>query len=315
MEPPEPASRHWARRLISGRTMASTEAVTGGPRRPIEPLASHELGGALELVAESGWNQVAEDWALFLRCGSVFKITDGEAGIVATAAVLPFPPRFGWISMVLVRKSHRRQGLATDLLQHCCARLRALDLIPVLDATPAGRTVYQPMGFQDGWAITRWRRSGPAPAPAALATGTAVRALHASDWPALLALDGQAFGADRSGLLQSLAERSPAFACVVEREGRLQGYLLGRNGRKATQLGPVVAATDGDAHALLAHALARVPGEALVDALDSHPAFGTLLPAAGFAVERSYVRMAQGTSPGAFGSAELTFAIAGPELG
>jgi ribosomal protein S18 acetylase RimI-like enzyme len=295
--------------------MASTESVTHRPALAIESLAADDVAGALALVAEAGWNQVAADWEIFLRHGTVFKISDGEAGIVATAAILPFAPRFGWISMVLVRKSHRRRGLATELLSHCCTRLRAQDLVPLLDATPAGRTVYQPMGFQDGWSITRWRRSGAPPAPWIDAAMDAARPLRESDWPALLALDKQAFGADRAGLLRSLARRSPAFACVVERDGRLQGYLLGRNGRLATQLGPVIAANDADARALLANALERVQGEVLVDAVDGHPAFRACLPEAGFAVERSYVRMAQGTEPDAFGSATLTFSIAGPELG
>lgn len=295
--------------------MASIETAICSAQLPIELLARDELADAQELVAESGWNQVPADWELFLRHGTVFKITEGAAGIVATAAILPFKPRFGWVSMVLVRKSHRRRGLATQLLTHCCAQLRAQNLVPVLDATPAGRTVYQPMGFQDGWGITRWRRGGQAQVHSAVAADPAVRPLRESDWPALLALDAQAFGADRAGLLGLLAARSQVFACALERGGRLHSYLLGRNGRLATQLGPVIAATDADAQALLDHALARVQGEVIVDAIDGHTAFHAYLMQAGFAVERSYVRMAQDTSPGAFGSAALTFAISGPEVG
>jgi GNAT superfamily N-acetyltransferase len=295
--------------------MASIDTAACATPLAIGLLAAHELAGAQELVAESGWNQVPADWALFLRHGTVFKISDGEAGIVATAAILPFALRFGWVSMVLVRKSHRRRGLATELLTHCCAQLRAQNLIPVLDATPAGRTVYQPLGFQEGWGITRWRRGSAALVTASIAADAAVRPLRESDWPELLALDAQAFGADRAGLLRLLAGRSQAFACVLERGGRLQGYLLGRDGRVARQLGPVIAATDEDARALLDHALARVQGEVIVDAVDGHTAFHTHLAQAGFAIERGYVRMALGSSPGDFGSAALSFAIAGPELG
>lgn len=277
-------------------------------------LSPADLPSALALVRECGWNQVEDDWRWFLARGEVFKV-ETAAGLAATAAILPYPPRFGWISMVLVSQSQRRQGIATTLLRTCVDRLEQRGLVAVLDATPAGREVYRQMGFRDGWAITRWRRTGAAPRPPARpAASLQVRPPTEDDWPRIAAMDQEAFGADRAPLLQGLAGRCRPFACVAERDGRLLGYLLGRDGRVATQIGPLVAADPDAAPALAAHALARIEGPVLMDVLDRHAAFTAQLAAAGFAVERPYTRMALGGPPD-FGNAQVTVAIAGPELG
>ena len=297
----------------------------------ISALSTADLDGAQALVAEAGWNQVRADWELFSELGAAFKVTAVDGEVAATAATLPFA-RFAWISMVLVAKLHRRQGIATVLLEHCIAHLRAHGLVPVLDATPAGRAVYRPLGFQDGWPITRWRRvegiviagltrnpsrnadSFEAWIPESESAAITVRALREDDWPELLALDEKAFGAARVAVLRRLESRSRGFACVAERDGRVAGYLLGRDGRQATQVGPIVALDQGVAKVLLAHALAQIDGPVLIDVLDGHTGLPPALTAAGFAVERSYTRMTL-DSDAAFGDANLMVAIAGPELG
>jgi GNAT superfamily N-acetyltransferase len=281
----------------------------------ITPLGSADLDGAQLLVAESGWNQVRADWQLFTDLGAAFKVLAADDQVAATAATLPYSG-FGWISMVLVAKSHRRQGIATALLEHCIAHLRDRGLVPVLDATPAGREVYRPLGFHDGWPITRWRRlaSGPAMLDAPVSSSIEIRSLRDGDWPQVSSLDARAFGADRTPLLLRLHSRSARFACVAVRSGRVLGYLLGRDGRNAAQLGPIIADDPAAASALLAHALARIDGRVLLDALDRHAYLAPLLTAAGFAVERSYTRMTLDRAT-PFGDASLMAALAGPELG
>lgn len=281
---------------------------------PIEALLPGDFQAASALVAQAGWNQVRADWQLFADLGNAFAVRGDAGTLAATAATLQFSG-FGWISMVLVDQRHRRKGLATGLLQHCIAHLAAQGLVPVLDATPAGRAVYQPLGFRDGWKITRWRRPAASAGAAAEAVASVdIRPLEPSDWPEIDRLDSAAFGAARGGILRRLHARSPGFACVARRHGQVVGFLLGRDGRQATQVGPVVAVESGVATALLHHALPRIDGPVLLDALDTHAALRDALPAAGFAVERGYTRMAL-RSDAAFGDAGLMAVIAGPELG
>ena len=282
----------------------------------ITELREHALGeadieGALGLVSEAGWNQVAADWRIFLELGAAYGLFTPSGRLVATAATLPYPSGFGWISMVLVAHASRRQGIATRLLGRCIAALKAAGIVPVLDATPAGREVYKPLGFRDGWPIQRWRRTG-----SALQGENApqVRPLTDADWPALRQLDAAAFGCDRAPLLSRLRSRSGSFACVAGEGGRLRGFLLGRDGRIATQLGPIVAEDEATAAALSAWATARIATPVIVDALQRHAVFSRWLAANGFEKERPYTRMVLDQDE-LFGDPGRTIAIAGPELG
>jgi len=130
----------------------------------------------------------------------------------------------------------------------------------------------------------------------------------------VLALDAAAFGCNRAPLLDRLRQRSGAFACSIGQGERLRGFLLGRDGRAATQFGPIVADDEDTACLLVAHALARVATPIVVDALERHERFAAWLAAQGFERERPYTRMALGGDP-LFGDAARTLAIAGPELG
>jgi GNAT superfamily N-acetyltransferase len=275
------------------------------------PLDAAALPGAQALVEEAGWNQNAADWRMFLELGQVIAVKDAQGRLAATAATLPYPSGFGWISMVLVTQAFRRRGLATRLLERSIASLQGAGMIPVLDATPAGREVYRPLGFRDGWPLQRWRRAAPAPGPMA---SSHVRALHEGDWNDVLKLDAVAFGCDRAPLLARLKNRSRSFSCVAVTGGGLCGFLLGREGRIATQLGPIVAEDMDTAEALAGWAAGRVSSPVIVDALERHEPFARWLAASGFQKERPYTRMALGREQ-LFGDPRRLIAIAGPELG
>jgi ribosomal protein S18 acetylase RimI-like enzyme len=293
--------------------MASTELAE-------RALGAADLAGAERLVEQAGWNQVAADWRIFLELGQAFAV-QAEGGrpaataailpLAATAAILPYPSGFGWISMVLVDAAFRRRGIATRLLGRCIEALQALDSVPVLDATPAGREVYKPLGFRDGWPITRWRRNKALGGEVAQSP---VRRLTEADWESVLALDAAAFGCDRAPLLTRLRGRSRDFACVAERGGKLCGFLLGRDGRVATQLGPIVAEDEDAAASLAGWAAARVASPLIVDALERHAGLARCLEKRGFQRERPFTRMALGQDR-LFGDPQRTAAIAGPELG
>src|SRR5262249_9093880 len=264
----------------------------------IAPLAATELGEAEALGGEAGWNQTAADWRIFLDLGQVFAVrADGR--VVATAATLPYQ-RFGWISMVLVMAEFRRRGLASRLMRRCIDSLVAAGRVPVLDATPDGQQVYRSLGFQDTWGFERLTRAAPrsatTDAPPSDATG--IRPITDTVWPALCRYDAAAFGSDRSSLLTKLRARLPAAALYAEREGRIAGLLLGRDGRTSSQLGPLVAEDDTVARALLAHALGAVQGPVYIDFADAKRDVRAWLDSLGFTAQRPLTRMVLGRSEG-----------------
>lgn len=281
----------------------------------LRPVREADIAQALRLSEEAGWNQIAADWRIFLELGEVYGLSiDGEP-LIATAAILPHGDRFGWISMVLVTAAHRRRGLARGLLRHCIALLRTRRLVPVLDATPAGRAVYLGLGFEDSWTMRRLVLPQSLGASvSADSDGVSVRPLDAADWRAAIPYDGMAFGAERGALLRRLAERLPPAALMAERHGRIAGLLLARNGRVMSQLGPLVAEDDAVARSLLRQALAAVKAPLAIDLADRHVRLGEWLRRLGFVAERPLTRMVY-RGGAAFGDPARLFAIAGPELG
>ncbi len=237
-----------------------------------------------------------------LRLGTGFAVRDGGR-VIATSLALPYPPVFGWVSMVLVHEPYRRRGLATRLVERAMAVLKGDGLVPVLDATPAGAEVYGRMGFRPEGNLLRWRGTGGADAVAAHAPPDIPDRMHD--------LDRAAFGADRGAVLTDLSMR-PAPVAVLAAGG--DGYLLSRAGRTATLLGPLVARQTTTAVALLAEGLDAVGGAVVVDVPEGAAGVAAHLAGRGFAPERPFVRLVHGTDELA-GAPELVHAIAGPELG
>jgi GNAT superfamily N-acetyltransferase len=273
-------------------------------------LDARRLADCVALSSSARWNQNEADWRLMLDIGRGWGVELADGTLAASTLVLPYG-NFAWVSMVLVLPAQRRQGHATRLLRVALEDLARHGLTPILDATPAGRTVYVQEGFHDTWGFRRLQLREPVTGPERDAQ---VRPLRATDWPRLLELDALAFGASREALLRALAARLPQAALVAEREGALQGYLLGREGREACQLGPLVARSSAAARSLLGAALAAVRAPLYLDIVDREPALIAWLESLGFEFQRPFTRMVHGAGA-APGEAGLVVCPAGPELG
>jgi hypothetical protein len=201
------------------------------------------------------------------------------------------------------------------MLRRALAYLRSQGLTAVLDATPAGHEVYLQEGLCDTWGFQRYSLTQARPACGGQASpGLNVRALAAADWQQILALDRPAFGAGREPLLRALAARLPEAALVAARGNKICGFLFGRDGREARQLGPMVAEDQVAAQALLAQALARVPAPLYADIVNRHNELRGWALMQGFVVQRPFTRMVYGAVQ-APGDNETAMLVAGPELG
>ena len=287
---------------------------------PDDAVREHELGeqhlaGAMELSRAANWNQNESDWRMLLRLGRGFGLSASDGSLVASIVVLSYGDAFAWMSMVLVSPQHRRLGYASRMLRRAIAYLQSQGLTAVLDATPAGHEVYVQEGLRDCWGFQRYSLLEARPVSGWHdVSGLQLRRLVESDWPQILALDLPAFGASREALLRALAARLPEVALVAERGENICGYLLGRDGREARQLGPLVAADLPAAQALLAHALERVPAPLYLDIVDRHADLRSWALMQGFSVQRPFTRMVHGAER-APGDNETVMLVAGPELG
>jgi N-acetylglutamate synthase-like GNAT family acetyltransferase len=262
------------------------------------------VGAGLALSDEAGWNQTIEDWGYFLQRGSVFGIRDAERRLIASAALLPFPP-VTWISMVLVTQNWRRRGLANRVVSHCIETARARQLEPWLDATPAGATVYRPMGFAaTEIGLKRLRRMNQG-------SNTGRSEIAQDDLEQLVHSDRGAMGFERGDLIRHFAGREGS---AIYRSGDAVGLV--RAGRNARQIGPVYAKGEKDALALLDRILAEESASLVIDLSAAQTKAEGFLVSRGFAFERPYSRMRFGTSaPAVRASSSEMIAVAGPEFG
>jgi GNAT superfamily N-acetyltransferase len=263
-------------------------------------LRDEHIPGCVALSQAASWNQNEADWRLMLSLGRGWGLSiDGT--LAASTLVLPYGS-FAWISMVLVLPEHRRKGYASRLLRVAIDDLRASKLKPILDATPAGREVYRQEGFQDTWTFKRFAlRSSQA--------GVNGHARRPISWRKVLELDADAFGGDREWLLRALQKRLPDAAL-----GTADGFVLGRDGREASQIGPLVARDEATALELLEQALGNVPGPLYVDVVDHATRMQDWLQQRGFEFQRPFTRMVHGGGR-APGDEKLVYLVAGPELG
>lgn len=265
------------------------------------------------LSEEANWNQTREDWKLMLRSGCGFGRVDGSE-LVASALVLPFDRSIAWISMVLVKEDWRRKGLATVLMKKCVEYVDTLSLVPVLDATLDGSKLYEKLGFSGRMTISRYSLNH-VPSNGrhdAVAFG---RVKKLSDPNEVRAIDRDGFGVDRMFVLQDLVSRSGTTSCFsTNTDDEAVGYVTGRPGTNAYQIGPLVATNSPIAIDLTIEVLNQLGGTVYVDVPDLQLDYTTWLITNGFQKQRSFIRMSISESP-LPGNVRKCFAIGGPELG
>ena len=269
-----------------------------------------DIPAGMRLKEMAGWNQTPADWRRFLEYsprGCFVAEVDGH--VVGTAATIVYEERFAWIGMVLVDPEYRGRGIGTRLLLQAIEHLDGNGIRTAkLDATPQGRPIYEKLGFRCEYEIERW-----------ILERNVSRERNARNVrPAsekILQLDREIFGADRSGLLRSLAEDAPEFALLMQRGDEIAGYAFGRHGMPADHLGPWMARDTVAAEFLLDEFLdASIVKTVIVDVLKTRKFVMDLLVSRGFQVLRPLTRMVRG--PNEFpGKPELLCAILGPEFG
>jgi GNAT superfamily N-acetyltransferase len=269
-------------------------------RLAIVRLSPDDARAGLVLSTEAHWNQNEADWRFFLSRGNVFGVRDRDGHLIATAALLPYGSGNAWISMVLVTANWRRRGLATRLLDACLDAAAKQGFVSWLDATPAGATVYGPLGFAPTLQLRRLRLAISAKAEAPPLSPCGIEDI--------IAQDRRVMGFDRSTLLTELGARKGSRLLSSG-----NAVTLVRDGRKARHIGPLFADSPDQALAMVNEIVRSETATLLIDAVHEQEDFLKGLTGSGWAIERPFQRMR-------FGRADaqplgLPFAVAGPEYG
>jgi len=237
----------------------------------IERATLADLEALARLRAAMDWNRsdpllkatlTWEHGRIFvIRAGAFTPVRGAKAQTpVATTSAIA-AGQIGVIGNVAVRPELQRRGLARLLTTHAIAWQRAQGVRAIsLDATPAGRPLYRTLGFMDvaaSWYVQASLRDLHYERLSALAEAMVADAAPADALPRVAALDREAFGGDRLGLLHALAEQD-VFTLYVAHDSRDPaqrplGYALARRMESpivGVRIGPLIAPNDAVAAAL-----------------------------------------------------------------
>lgn len=237
-----------------GRRGHSSDSLTCVPTSsstalPIRRLTLRDLTACADLSEDRGWPREEHKWGFLLAAGKGYGIDDPGGGLVSACVVTEYGPQdrpdLGAIGMVLVAERHARQGVGRRLMRHIVSAMGTTPL--TLHATPYGRPLYEELGFKvTGRAEMLCGRFTPGERESEMVT----RAATAEDLTAILRLDAEVFGADRTHIVTRL----PAFADqlrVVEESGRIIGYAAAWPNMDTHVVGPLIARDTQTAKALV----------------------------------------------------------------
>ena len=269
----------------------------------------------MRLKGQAGWNQLEADWLrlLAMQPDGCF-LAEHEGVPVGTVVTCVFGS-VAWIAMMLVDEQLRGRGIGRALMDHAIGFLNQPTIRTVrLDATPLGQPLYERLGFVPEYQLTRFagRVSGDIPEKALSATSHCESPSRDSI-AALADFDLAVTATDRRKLLSRLFEENAERIRVIDRDGRIRGYLASRPGIHATQIGPCIA--DAEAGPLLFRdVLSRYRGEAVyIDIPTANRPAVQLAESCGLTPQRLLLRMRLG-EPVA-DRVDLLWAGSGPEKG
>lgn len=276
-------------------------------------MSGDDIPAGLRLCRMAHWNQTARDWELFLALspgGSRVAVRDGR--VIGTVATVRYEDRFSWIGMVLVDTAERGQGIGARLMTEAIEILKDMPSIR-LDATPAGHAVYRKLDFIDEYRLSRMEAADLRPDTSSAANPA--RPMTPYDLPSIAEFDRRVFGACRRRTLDWMLAGAPEYAWIVEQNGLVSGYALGRHGFNFAHIGPVIARDRETAQYLVSICISRAAGKKIILDIPRHNEQWTgWLESIGFREQRPFIRMYRGInhSPGL---PEYRFAILGPEFG
>lgn len=270
----------------------------------IVPFAQVHLAGAWCLSREAGWPHRTEDWALALSLSDGVVALDGEE-VVGTAMATVFGDVV-MLNMIIVAAGMRGRGLGRRLMDEMMARAAGREMRLV--ATSDGMPLYRKMGFVEvGEIVQHQGIACAAPSvPLNVAPG------GPQDVGRLAAMDAKASRLERARLLRAIAETGEVLLAA-------RGFAMLRRFGRGLVLGPLVAADDQNAQALMVAAAARHVGAFLRVDLPRASGLGPFAESLGLARAGAGMAMVcpgdASLRPRSVGASYTTYALASQALG
>ena len=185
----------------------------------LSPVSMADLDPVAALVAAVGWPHRRADIAALIKLGRgrLARVGDGRA--LGVGLWWPFGDTAARLGLVMVSPDSQGLGIGRRLMERLLAsRPRSVMLL----ATPAGRPLYERLGFVEVGVVCQHQgeySGGRHPDPR-------IRAAISEDRSAVLCLDAAVFGIPRPAVLEHLLAVGRAF--VLVETGRVVGYAIER---------------------------------------------------------------------------------------
>jgi GNAT superfamily N-acetyltransferase len=253
----------------------------------IRRLPVDHLESCVALSLDRGWSPDHDKWALLFDVAEVYgAFVDGE--LVGTTVSTRFDDDVVAVSMVLVATAHGGRGIGGALVEHAVEEAGGVPM--TLCATDAGRPLYEKRGFRVTGHVTEhvgaWRSAGP----------RTTRFTTDDDVPAVLEIDAAVHAVDRTSVLARFASITQ-HRRVAEVDGVITGYGSTWHDGETAIVGPVCAADEATARALIADLAEDSTGPVRLDVNHRHPALARWAVEHGLAARGTTAIMARGEVP------------------
>lgn len=266
----------------------------------LRAIEAGDASSCAELSRRVGWPHRREDWEFAIGLGrGVVGIRDGR--IVASAMCWPYGESHATLGMIIVAPEEQGAGIGKRLMQALLAQAGERSLM--LNATTAGAPLYERYGFRPLHDVRQHHGHLLAVAAPELGAGERLRAGSPADLAVIEQLDRAASGLERGPTLAALLRCADCI--VLERDGRPVGFSMLRAFGRGHVVGPVVAASETDARALMACWLHGREGCFMRVDLPAVSPLGAWLERCGLAPAGDVTTMVRGETPVATGPARL----------
>ncbi|SAK93155.1 N-acetyltransferase GCN5 [Caballeronia temeraria] len=218
-----------------------------------------DIATAHGLSRAVNWPHRAEDWQFAAAHGTGFAAEENGA-LIGTGLCWKFGADQASLGLVIVSSERQGRGIGRKLMELLLEQLGPR--VTFLHATPAGKPLYEKLGFTVCDTLDQHQGNVGEVSPVALPAGERLRAATADDLSTLIDLATRAYGLERNAMYLALLEMGES--AVLERDGEIVGFSVLRRFGRGLVLGPVVAMRSPDdlqARALIGHWLTGREGE------------------------------------------------------
>jgi len=260
----------------------------------IRLMTESDLDTIMILKNLLGWNQTEADWRALLNFepNGCFVAVQKDA-VIGTATTTSYGTDLGWIGMVIVHPEKRNLGIGRELLKSCLQYLNDNHVSCIkLDATPMGKKLYISFGFRDEFLLKRMKGVG-------VKLDYDKSSIHSLNLGEAIEFDKKYFLADRSRLLERFFREFPDLCFQsIDKNGRINGFIMTREGQSAYHMGPLVSGNIEISKNLFSRSFEVLEGKEIIfDIGEHHEELISIMLNNGFEVQRDLYRMSIGNNP------------------